>query len=211
MEKKYQIIYIWSFIIISGIVLLLLYTPLGGDIHYAAYSEQDRYVVSPGVNYSNQIGSLSNGSSGNSSGYGYYSSPSQYSSESFKGVSSSVNSTSGKSFNSNSGFNSTGLSLKNGKNKTGSGGGEGSAIGVSGVSRRSSVNENTFANNLGGTMLTTTNSSTGTVMQRGTQNEEDPLDPGGDPGGNPLPLDNELIVLMVIAMVYLLSKTNLKK
>ncbi len=33
MEKKYQTIYILSFVIVAGFILLLLYTPLGGGLH----------------------------------------------------------------------------------------------------------------------------------------------------------------------------------
>ena len=33
MEKKYQTIYVLSFVIVAGFILLLLYTPLGGGLH----------------------------------------------------------------------------------------------------------------------------------------------------------------------------------
>jgi hypothetical protein len=205
MEKKYQIIYIWSFIIISGIVLLLLYTPLGGDIHYAAYNEQDRYSVSPGVNYSSQIGSLSNGGSGGNSSYGYYSAPSQYSSPTFQGTS-SASSSSLNSVKSTNGYSSSGITTRSSKTKTGSGGGS-SASGVLGMSKskESEVN-NTFngGSGFGGTLVNTT--QTPNVIQRGTTEDGDPLDPGGDPTGNPLPIGNELGVLFSLALIFSIYK-----
>lgn len=207
MEKKYQIIYIWSFIIISGIVLLLLYTPLGGDLHYAAYNEQNRYAVSPGVNYSSQIGSLSGSNSGSSSSYGYYTAPSPYASQSFQSIS-SANTTSGSSIGSGNGYNSSGLTTRSARAKSGEGSG-GSSSGFSGMTvggKRTEVN-NTFSSGSGiGGSLTNTTTGTSTVIQRGATEEGDPLDPGGDPTGDPLPIGNELGILLFFVLIFSVYK-----
>jgi hypothetical protein len=55
MEKKYQKLYIWSFIIISGIILAMLYTPLGGNLHDSTFGSYDNYTT-PGVNFHGKIG-----------------------------------------------------------------------------------------------------------------------------------------------------------
>jgi hypothetical protein len=43
-------------------------------------------------------------------------------------------------------------------------------------------------------------------MQRGTNDEGDPLDPGGDPGGNPLPIGNEMGILTLMAGLFAIYK-----
>jgi hypothetical protein len=209
MEKKYQIIYIWSFIIISGVILLLLYTPLGGDIHYAAYREQNRYAVSPGVNYERQIGAMSGVNAGGNGSYGYSAAPSPYNSETFRAISAGGISTS-SSINAGQGGVSGGITTLSSRTKTSGGGsGSGGGIGISGVGGRKSTEvSNTFASGggIGGSLVNTTGTNTGGVMQRGTNDEGDPLDPGGDPGGNPLPIGNEMGILTLMAGLFAIYK-----
>lgn len=211
MEKKYRIIYIWSFIIVSGIILLLLYTPLGGDLHYAAYSEQSRYAVAPGVNYQSQVGSLSSVSS---YGGGYSASmPSAYASEAYKSgmLTNSSYISNGIGSGTNSYSSGSGLGLKNSKSPKNVNGGGASGIMITGFGKRGSSevsNQSSVGGGFGGSLSSTT-SSTGSVMQRGAAEEEDPLDPGGDPTGNPLPLNGEW-VLIVLAAGYIALKA-LKK
>jgi hypothetical protein len=209
MEKKYQIIYIWSFIIISGVILLLLYTPLGGDIHYAAYKEQNRYAVSPGVNYERQIGAMSGVNAGGDGSYGYTAAASPYNSETFRAISAGGISTS-SSINARQGGAGGGISTLSSRTKTSGGGsGSGGGIGISGVGGRKSTEvSNTFASGggIGGSLVNTTGTNTGGVMQRGTNDEGDPLDPGGDPGGNPLPIGNEMGILTLMAGLFAIYK-----
>ena len=208
MEKKYQIIYIWSFIIISGVILLLLYTPLGGDIHYAAYREQNRYAVSPGVNYERQIGAMSGVNAGNNGSYGYSAAPSPYNSESFRAISSGGISTS-SSIRSSSGGVGGGITTLSSRTRTSGGGsGSGGSMGIGVGGRKSTEVSNTFASGggIGGSIVNTTGTNTGGVMQRGTTGEDDPLDPGGDPGGNPLPIGNEMGILTLMAGLFAIYK-----
>lgn len=208
MEKKYQIIYIWSFIIISGVILLLLYTPLGGDLHYAAYREQNRYVVSPGVNYERQIGAMSGISSGSDGSYGYSAAPSPYSSESFQSISGTGINTS-SSIRTSSGYGGGGITTLSSRTRSNAGGGASGGLGISGVGGRKSTEvANTFSGggNIGGSLVNNTGTNTGGVMQRGTTAEDDPLDPGGDPTGNPLPLGDEMGILILFAGLFALYK-----
>jgi len=215
MEKKYQIIYIWSFLIISGIILLLLYTPLGGDLHYAAYSEQGRYNVAPGVNYSSQIGGFS-GASTSGGSYSYSPSVSAYTSPSFK-VSSGANYSTTTFGNSASYGGGGGLALPN-KTISSSGGSAGGSSGMgmmaAGGGGRRSSNEvsNSFSGggSLGGSLFNTTNLADGGVMQKGDEDDPppsgDPVDPGGEPTGDPLPIGNELGILLLLASVFSIYK-----
>lgn len=209
MERKYQIIYIWSFIIISGIVLLLLYTPLGGNLHYAAYSEESRYNVAPGVNYQTQVGGFSAGSS---SGSTNSAAPQAYVSESFRNGSvgggfSSMGSTS----NSSSSYGASAATSintsrsSNGASSGGLGGGGMLAVGSRGSK---SASGSVGGGGLGGGSVPFSSNS-GTVMQKATTAGEDALDPGGDENlGNALgaPLTDELLVLMVLISIFAFYK-----
>jgi len=207
MEKKYQIIYIWSFIIISGLILLLLYTPLGGDLHNAAYREQYRYNVSPGVNYSNQVGSFS-GSSSYGGSYNSSNLPSAYVSPSLQGVISGGYSGSLDAGKISGYSGGGGITLSNKTNSGGAGAGGGSGFGMMAVGGKSSGGvSNTFSGggSIGGSLFNSTNASNGGVMQR-AGNSEDDSDPGGDPTGPPLPVGDELGILFLFAALFSLYK-----
>ncbi|MDD3077864.1 MAG: hypothetical protein PHH37_02010 [Paludibacter sp.] len=55
MEKKYQIIYIWSFIIIGAIILILLYTPTGGNISKTNSINNSNIIINPTVDFESGI------------------------------------------------------------------------------------------------------------------------------------------------------------
>lgn len=210
MERKYQIIFIWSFIIISGIVLLLLYTPLGGNLHYAATGDEYRYYVAPGVNYQTQVGSFSSNINTRkdkelisqnyipqmSTGLG---------SDEFNHLSSSTNSSLNSSYNNYKSVNQVSKSTQ------GVGIGAGSVVGanvLAGGSRSisSSVVKANEANNGGGMPFSSYNNS---VMQKatdGTDGTDDTADPGGDPNGPPLPLNDELAVMLVLISFFTFYK-----
>ncbi len=210
MERKYQIIYIWSFIIISGIVLLLLYTPLGGDLHYAAYSEQGRYAVSPGVNYSSQVGSFSGAGSSSGASYRYSPSQSAYVSPSLQNISGGGFSTSSSTISSSANYGGGGgIALSNKKINSSGGGSSGGSFGMSVGGQQSSTEvSNTFSGggSMGGSLFNSTVINDGGVMQRGEEDEVDPMDPGGDPTNPPLPIGNELGVLMLFAGIFAFYK-----
>jgi hypothetical protein len=213
MEKKYQIIYIWSFIIVSGIILLLLYTPLGGDLHYAAYNEQGRYNVAPGVNYSSQVGGFSGGTSSGGS-YNYSPSVSAYTSPNYKAIS-SANYSTATNFGSSASYSGGGLALPN-RTVSGGGGAGSSGMGMMAVGGgRKSSNEvsNAFSGggSMGGSLFNTTTLADGGVMQKGTNDEDDPppvnpLDPGGDPTNPPLPLGDDIKILLLFGVVFAFYK-----
>ncbi len=206
MEKKYQIIYIWSFIIISGIILLLLYTPLGGDLHYAAYSEQSRYAVSPGVNFDRQVGNFSGGSSSGGS-YNYAPSQQAYVSPSFQNGGGS-NFSGGNSLNNNSNYSGGNLALSSNKIKSFGASSSGGAVGgMAAVSRKSGteVNSTLSGGGVDGSLFNSTAINDGGVMQRAGE-EDPPLDPGGDPTQPPLPIGNEIGALLFFAGIFTIYK-----
>ena len=203
MERKYQIVYIWSFIIISGIVLLLLYTPIGGELHRATSSEQYRYNTAPGVNYDTQIGRFSGA---NSSGTNYGGgTPSAYVSPNMKSGNISYNgSTAASNQSFNSGNGSAGLSgIGISKTKTASSGASG---GLGGITAPIGGGSSSSVSSGGGMSTPFAAANTGTsVMQKAGEEAtagDDELDPGDDPNGNPLPLGNDLLVLFSIAAIF---------
>lgn len=209
MEKKYQIIYIWSFLIISGIILLLLYTPLGGDLHYAAYNEQGRYNVAPGVNYSSQIGGFSGGSSSGGS-YNYSPTVSAYKSTTYNVVGTGANYSSATNFGSSASYSGGGGIALSNKSISGSGGSGGSGMMAVGGGSRGSSNggSNNFSGGgvLGGSLFNSTTLADGGVMQKGTQGTEGPLDPGNEPLEDPLPIGDELGILMLLVSLFTFYK-----
>lgn len=202
MERKYQIIYIWSFIIVSGVVLLLLYTPMGGDLHKAAYGERYRYMVAPGVNYQTQVGEF-NGAYSSGSGGGQ---AEVYMSDNYRNGSlgnntsviggSSVVST-GNGFGGGSTY--SGVS-RNPKGSDMSGGGFGGITLAMGGGTSSSSSSG------GGGGVPFSSSGSSSVMQRatdGTTVDDTNTDPGGEENlGDPLPLKDDLIVLTLISVIY---------
>ncbi len=210
MEKKYQIMYIWSFIIISGIILLLLYTPMGGKLHYAAYSEQDRYSVAPGVNYSSQVSGFSGGSS--TGGTYNYSVPTQsaYTSPSYSasggGYATSTNYGSASYGGAGGGITLTTKAISSSGGGGGGGAGFGAMAGGGGRSSNQVSNTFTGGGSMGGNLFNNTMIADGGVMQKGTNDEDDPLDAGGDPTGTELPLDNELVILLILSAIFALYK-----
>ena len=187
----------------------MLYTPLGGDLHYAAYREQHRYALAPGVNYSSQVGGFSGGSSSGSS-TNYSPSTNAYVSPSFMATN-GVNYSTSTNFGGASNYGGGGLTLQN-KTITSGGGASGSGMMALGGGRKSSNGvSNTFSGGgtMGGSLFNTTTLADGGVMQRGTEDEEDdPLDPGNEPGGGALgmPLNNELGILILLASLFAIYK-----
>lgn len=201
MGRKYQIIYIWSFIIVSGVVLLLLYTPMGGNLHKAAYGEKNRYMVAPGVNYQTQVGDFKGAySSGSGGGQTEVYMSDNYRNGSLGNNTSVIGGTNGISTgNGFGGGSATSGGTRGSKGSDLSGGGFGGMTLAMGGGTSSSSSG-------GGGGMPFSSSGSSSVMQRatdGTTADDTNTDPGGEDGlGDPLPLKDDLIVLTLISVIY---------
>lgn len=202
MDKKYQLIYIWAFILVLGIILILLYTPLGGNLYTATSGEQNKQNIAPGVNYQTQIGSLGNTASKNHSS-NTYNAP--YFSDAFRSGALTTNTNNQTFTNSNFGgsIGTSGSSnAGNNTRATGASAGSGALIAFSPISSQSN-NATSGENFLFGSSITSTYSTSDNgIVQRAPHNEEDPHDPGGDPIGDPLPLGADLILVLIGVAYY---------
>jgi hypothetical protein len=161
------------------------------------------------VNYQSQVGSLSTGSS-YSGGYSA-AMPSAFESDAYKSGMLTNSSYTSNSISGNTNSYGSGLGMRNTKSTKNENGGGASGITLTGFGKRGSSevsNQTSVGGGFGGSLSSTTG-STGGVMQRGAAEDENPLDPGGDPNGNPLPLNGEW-VLIVLAAGYIALKA-LKK
>lgn len=207
MEKKYQKLYIWSFIIISGLVLAMLYTPLGGNLHTSTYGNYDNYTT-PGVNFNGRIGNAPKG--GRATQARNYNdeipvnSGSTYSVLSKPVVVGNNGSTSHSNLqNGNYQASSLGSDRSNGGLISGSAGGSG-MIALGGGRSGGSAGNATGSYPGGGLFSNTTPSATNEgVMQKGTSSSGVTLsDPGGDSTGNPLPVGDGFYVLILFGLLY---------
>lgn len=208
MEKKYQKLYIWSFIIISGLVLAMLYTPLGGNLYTSTYGNYDKYT-NPGVNYNGRIGNAPKGGRGiqtrnyndeipvnSGSTYSVLSKPVVI------GNSGSASHSNLQSGNYQAGGFGTDRN-NGGLLSSGNAGGSG-MIALGGRSGGSAGNAT--GSYSGGGLFSSTSPSATTegVMQKGTTDFGDELaDPGGgDPTGDPIPAGDGFYVLILFGLLY---------
>ena len=208
MEKKYQKLYIWSFIIISGLVLAMLYTPLGGNLHNSTYGNYDNYTT-PGVNFNGRIGNAPKG--GRATQARNYNDEIPVNSGSTYSVLSKpvVVGNNGSTSHSNlqNGNYQTGK-LGSSKSNDGLAGGSGSGSGMIalGGGRSGGSTSGATGSYSGGGLFSSTSPSATTegVMQKGTTNFGDELaDPGGgDPTGNPIPAGDGFKVLILFGLLY---------
>jgi len=209
MEKKYQIIYIWSFIIVSSIILLLLYTPLGGDLHQSDSNEYN--IVNTSVNFGGEISNSPKRSytQQSNSGNSVAAIPS-YAPKKSRYV--STNNTVGGTNNlSNNGYSVNSKSTLSSAQSTSSGGNGGGGMSTAfGGGGGSNSSENTSSQGFGGGANSPFSSSTPgssvSVMQKATNDINDLSDPGGeDPIGDPLPVGDGLYFIIAMAVVYVLK------
>jgi len=205
MEKKYQILYIWSFIIVAGIILLLLYTPIGGSLHQS--NDISYYRYNTGVDFGGKITNSPRIKAAQPNVESEEEIKNNIDLPKFKSTvirknrNNSVNIQPDYSIDkmskSEDAVNQGAGSLSNPffASKTGKNNGSNSTF-------QGNVQKNElFANEIN------TNSNT-TVMQKGTNETTNNSDPGGDPNGNPIPVGNEFPVLLLLATVYFIYKKS---
>ncbi|MBN2766164.1 MAG: hypothetical protein JXR27_07285 [Paludibacteraceae bacterium] len=218
MEKKYQKLYIWSFIIISGIILLMLYTPLGGDLHNSTYGNYDNYS-SPGVNFNGRINNAPKSGRANST-QTYNNNIPTNSGSGYSALSSPIVAGNGSS-GSHSGTQNGHYSARNLNSSNNRPTGTGSGIGGTGMialggNRGGGSGSSTGGGSFGGGGMfssATPSSMTEGVMQKNDGFEESPIaDPGGgDPVGDPIPVGEGIYILLMLGIIYtyyIFRKTN---
>lgn len=217
MRKNDQAIYLWSFFIVSAIVLAFLYTPLGGNLS----NSSDGYYIetAPSVDFGGRIAN----SPKRRVSYNSYSpsandlpqavSPNNYMSQrpvvAGGGATQNTNTQFGNSYSA-SGL-SLGSSAEAGSGGATGGGGTG-MMAVSGGGRSQST-----SNAGGGGMMAPFSSngmSTGGPMKASNDDGDEfdvpKTDPGGGPTGNPLPIGDGSWLLLLFAAVYIFIKNKAK-
>lgn len=202
MEKKYQILYIWSIIIVAGIVLLLLYTPIGGSLHQS--NDISYYRYNNGVDFGRKI---------TNSPRTRYVQPNVESEEEIK---SNIDLPK---------FKSTGIK----KNRINSNNVEPTAYNIDKISKPEEAGNQgagTFSNSFFVTkgaknnglnssfqgniqkneLFANENNANTSVMQKGTNETSNTSDPGGDPSDNPIPVGNGFPVLLLLSSIYFICK-----
>lgn len=188
---------------------MLLYTPLGGNLHKSTYAYQEYNNTS--VNFGGRIANApKRGKYGNSSNNDAVNinNKSGYSALSRPIVSPSGSSS---SFNSSAHYQPSSLNKSELSNSGSGAGGNGMmALGSKGGSGNSGSGS---GGGVGGGLFSSDNSSnsSGGVMQKGTQAGFTPADPGGsgeedEDLGAPLPVGNGLYFLLFMALIYSLFK-----
>ena len=211
MEKKYQKLYIWSFIIISGIILAMLYTPLGGDLNKSVYGEYNNYPSS-GVNFNGRIGNApKNGRATLARNYNDavpVNSGTGHSVLSKPVVVIGGASTSGSNLQSGASYQAS--KPRNNDNLGGglgaSGGGGTGMIALGGRSSGGNGVSSGGGGFSGGGMFSTTAPSfeTESAIQKAGEDElEDLSDPGGgEPVGDPIPVGEGFFTLIIMVLMY---------
>lgn len=204
MEKKYQIIYIWSFIIVSCIILLLLYTPLGGDLHQT--SSTNYTVVNTTVDFG---GGIANSPKNKVSQYRSKDETYISRANDSRGYSQSTFTSTRPTVTDNSQANyAVGFKSNSGSQSSK---GNGSGIGNSILSKSKSSAASGEAQS-GGVVVSPFSTSTpasansGAVIQKATNDVTDLSDPGGeDPTGDPLPIGDGIYPMTILLFIYALS------
>lgn len=212
MRKNDQAIYLWSFFIVSAIVLAFLYTPLGGNLS----NSSDGYYIetAPSVDFGGRIAN----SPKRRVSYSSYSpsandlpqavSPNNYMSQrpvvAGGGATQNTNTQFGNS------YSASGLSLGSSAEAGGggaTGGGGTGMMAVSGGGRSQST-----SNAGGGAMMApfSSNVESNNTLQKlpGSVNGADPGD--DEDLGNPLPLGDGSWLLLLFAAVYIFIKNKAK-
>ena len=204
MERKYQIIYIWSFIIVSSIILLLLYTPMGGDLHQSSNNEYS--IVNTSVNFGGKISNSPRRSYSQQGGGENKSNvlPTYYK-RNAKSVSTN-NAGGGTTDNFSNGTYTVNSrsTLSSAQNAVGSTGG-GAASTVFGGGKSNTTSSGSSGSYGGGANSPFSNAtpSSSSVMQKATSGIDDLSDPGGeDPIGDPLPIGDGLYLLILMVLIY---------
>lgn len=208
MERKYQIIYIWSFIIVSSIILLLLYTPLGGDLNQSSNNEYS--IENNSVDFGGKISNSPRRSYSEQSvsGSGVNVIPT-YRKNNKTFSTNNTNTGTADNFSNNTYSVNTRSTMSTAQTGGNSGGGGGVAPGVFGTGKADATSSAGSGSSYGGganSPFSTTTPSSNSVMQKstsGTNAGNDLTDPGGeDPIGDPLPIGDGLYLLIAMVLVY---------
>lgn len=201
MEKKYQIIYIWSFIIVSSLILLMLYTPLGGDLHQ---SDSDQYsIANTSVNFEGRISNLPKRNYSQQSTSGDNNLPS-HSSRNFKSASVHSNRGAINNLPNNGSSVNSKRTLSSAQSTGGSNGNIAAASSTFGGGKLNASSSSNSQSEVDNSPFSTSTPNSGSVMQRNNNETTDNLsDPGGDElVGDPLPIGDGLYLLISMALVY---------
>lgn len=204
MEKNYRKLYIWSFIIVSTVILLLMYTPMGGNLYQSTYGPQD-YKGFTAVNFGTKI---NNAPKAHNRANNYQSSvPSVNQNSNYSALSSPVvGSSSASSHLSGNWSYQSNYTASSSNKATGSGGGGGGSMMALG-SRGGSGGSGTAGGGgsfSGGGLFSSNAPGSNSNMQKS------PLDvpflaadPGGEEDlGNPLPVGDGLYLMLLMALAY---------
>lgn len=199
MEKKYQTIYILSFVIVAGFILLLLYTPLGEGLHKSTTIYK---VESTSVNFG---GKIANAPRIKASQPYIKSEDEIKSSSDYPKYSQSI--ASGKvSQAQNSGNFDYNVAGKNDNELQNRGDGIGTtSTGVYAMRKNSDTEINSTVEGNANSPFSTTTGNTGPVMQKVPNDAVDNTgpDPGGDGDNIIIPVGDGLPVLLIMTILYL--------
>jgi hypothetical protein len=209
MEKKYQIIYIWSFIIISGLILLMLYTPLGGRLHQSIGNRSE--IITPSVDFGGQIGNSPKFAQNNYQRDDEAGTEIASAERKQAGVLQSAPVSNSDGFNQSMGQDVNRTSRKYAATSTASG-----TETLAGGVLTHKKNGNSISNsNLASANINQPFSDNGTanapVQRANNANNNTLADPGGVPLGQPIPVGDGMVVLIVLSIGYLFVKFNSKK
>lgn len=214
MRKNDQSIYLWSFFIVSAIVLAFLYTPLGGNLS----NSPDGYYIetAPSVNFGGRISnSPKRRAANNSYSPGANDVPQAVSSSNYMSQRPVV--TGGANQNSNAmagnSYSASGIGLGASAGTGGGGASGGGGTGMMAVSGGGRSQSTGSAGGGGGGMLAPFSSGVETsnnTMQKfpGGVNGADPGD--DDDLGAPIPIGDGSLLLLLFAAVYIFIKNKAK-
>lgn len=193
MEKKYQIIYIWSFIILACFILLLLYTPVGGRLNQP--STKVYTTMNKSVHFNGAIANSPRIKSSNQSVSSENEIPVASNLPNYKQKSNSYQ----KATRSQSAYDYSVVSQTVETSKTSSEMSGGLAV-IGSRGGNATNSNNVYSENLNQPF---SEQSVGSQMQKAPPPPPgDPHDPGGDPTGNPLPVGDGLTILFALAVLY---------
>jgi len=220
-DKRFKEIYIWSFILVAGVILLMLYTPIGGSFYNG--NKQSYVELQPGVDFSKKITSspsfrISTADNNNMPSIGVQ--PNKFNSS--RRVVSGGNTVTSESFlqeSAGTGGNFTTESSASLSNYS-SGVSPGSSFQTSPYSGRNS--NSSGSSGYGSLPLASTSEMSKISQNLGLSDNNETLnkagnettsngasDPGGDPGDETvIPVGGSEIYLALIAFIYIFVKTK---
>lgn len=208
MDRRLRKIYVWSFMIVAGIVLALLYTPMGGRLYYSSNGSAVKTTY-PGVNFQEKIVNPRGSSVPYSSG----STQSDLNIGQNNTLPSSGFSLSGSDISQNisRNYSSGGAKLPESSRAFTTTNSENQGSGVVGLiasrTRNSGISESGDASNYGSLTENIDLTSNNTQPEKVGGSSGSITDPGGDPDENTMiPVGGNEFYLALMALVYLLIK-----